>query len=280
VTTVGEFIRSQDAAQTPAARAVKAGGNPIRAFASLLPLADGLVVLAASAVAYLMRYGTEAMTPEIPAVTLLAAIFCVNLLRAGGAYHDQFNDGVVTQIARTARAWCGISLGLVLLGYLTKTSDSFSRTWTLSSFLLVLFGLTSLRVVMSLLMQHWRRTGRLARNVAVVDLSGNGQALVQRLAARGSQDVRLLGVYRDGAAANGGPDIVSLTVLSRSIRIDEVMVIPARVPEGAGAAAEAWALDAAMRRLGQIPAQLHICPELPASLQRRARLPCCSTRRC
>lgn len=265
MTTASQAIRNQDAAaQTPAGRAVKAGGNPVRALADMLPLADGLVVLAASAAAYLMRYGTEAVTPEIPAVTLLAAILCVNLLRAGGAYRDQLNDGVVTQIARTARAWCGISLGLVLLGYLTKTSDSFSRAWTLSSFLLVLLGLTSLRVVMSLLMQHWRRTGRLARNVAVVDLSGNGQALAHRLAARGSHDVRLLGIYRDGAAADGGPDIVSLTALSRSMRIDEVMVIPARTPEGAGAAAEAWALDGAMRRLGQIPAHLHICPELPS----------------
>ncbi len=265
MTAASPAVGSQDgAAQALAARAVRAGGNPLRMVAELLPLADGLVVLAASAIAYLMRYGAEAVTPEIPAVTLLAALLCVNLLRAGGAYRDQLNNGVATQIARTARAWCAISLGLVLLGYLTKTSDSFSRAWTLSSFLLGLFGLTGLRVVTSLLMQHWRRTGRLARNVAVVDLSGTGQVLAQRLAARGPQDVRLLGVYRDGAAADGGPDIATLTVLSRMVRIDEVMVVPARVPEGASNAAEAWALDGAMRRLGTIPAHLHICPELPS----------------
>ncbi len=264
MTTANPAVGSRDAAQALAARAVRAGGNPLRMVAELMPMADALVVLAASAIAYLMRYGTEAATAEIPAVTLLAAILCVHFLRASGAYRDQPNEGVATQIARTARAWCTVSLGLVLLGFLTKTSDSFSRAWTTTSFLLGLFGLTSLRVAASLLLQHWRRAGRLARHVAVVDLSGAGQGLVQRLAARGPQDVRLLGIFRDGGAADGGPDIATLTALSRITRIDEVMVIPGRVPEGAGNAAEAWALDAAMRRLGTIPAHLHICPELPS----------------
>lgn len=259
-----QSICSREAA-TPvlAMQKVAPGGNPIWAFANMLPLADGLVVLAASAVAYLLRYGIEAMTPEIPAVTLLAVVLCMNALRAGGVYRDQFSDGLVTQIARTARAWCAVSLGLVVLGYLTKTSDSFSRAWTVSSFLLALFGLAGMRVVMSLLVQHWRRTGRLARNVAVVDLSGRGEVLAERLAARGSQYVRLLGVYRDGAAADGGPDIGTLTALSRQVRIDEVMVVPAKTIES-GSVAEAWALDSAIRRLGIIPAHLHICPELPS----------------
>lgn len=264
MTVANPAAGSRNTAQALAARAVRAGGNPLRMVAELMPLADALVVLMASTVACLMRYGTDPVPREIPAVTLLAAILCVHLLRTGGAYRDQLNDSVATQIARTARAWCGISLGLVLLGYLTKTSDSFSRTWTTSSFLLGLFGFVGLRVATSLLMQHWRRTGRLARNVAVVDLSGAGQALAQRLAARGPQDVRLLGVYRDGAAADGGPDIATLTALSRIMRIDEIMVIPARMLEGTGNAAEAWALDGAMRRLGTIPAHLHICPELPS----------------
>ncbi len=263
MTAANPAVSSRNAAQALAVRAVRAGGNPLRMVAELMPLADALVVLAASAIACLMRYGMDPVPPEIPAVTLLAAILCVHLLRVGGAYRDQLNDGLTTQIARTARAWCAISIGLVLLGYFTKTSDSFSRAWTTSSFLLGLFGFTGLRVVTSLFMQHWRRTGRLARNVAVVDLSGAGQALAQRLTARGPQDVRLLGVYRDGAAADGGPDIATLTALSRITRIDEVMVLPARVPEGAANAAEAWAFDAAMRRLGTIPAHLHICPELP-----------------
>ena len=265
MTAASQPIRSWDAA-TPALamQRVAPGGNPMWALANMLPLADGLVVLAASAAAYLLRYGAEAVTPEIPVVTLLAVVLCMNALRAGGVYRDQFSDGLVTQIARTARAWCAISLGLVVLGYLTKTSDSFSRAWTVSSFLLVLFGLAGVRVVMSLLVQHWRRTGRLARNVAVVDLSGGrGEVLAERLAARGSQDVRLLGVYRDGAAADGGSDIGTLTALSRRVRIDEVMVVPARTI-GSGSAAEAWALDSVMRRLGIIPAHLHICPELPS----------------
>lgn len=264
LTAASQSVRSRDAVILAlATRKVAPGGNPIWALANMLPLADGLVVLAASAIAYLLRYGTEAMTPEIPAVTLLAVVLCINALRAGGVYRNQFSDGLVTQIARAVRAWCAISLGLVLLGYLTKTSDSFSRVWTVSSFLLVLFGLAGVRVVMSLLVQHWRRTGRLARNVAVVDLSGHGEMLAERLAARGSQDVRLLGVYRDGAAADGGPDIATLTALSHRVRIDEVMVVPARMIKS-GSTAEAWTLDSAIRRLSIIPTHLHICPELPS----------------
>ncbi len=246
-----------------AGRTLSPGGNSARLLADLLPLADGLVVLAASAAAYLMRQGTEAVSPEVPAITLLAAILCVNVLRAGGAYRDQLNDGVMTQIVRAARAWCGISLALVLLGYLTKTSDSFSRVWALASFLFALVGLACVRFALSLWVQHWRRSGRLARTVAVVDLSGSGQALAQRLAARGPQDVRLLGVYHDGAAA-GGPDIDALIALSRGVRIDEVMIIPASRNNEAHGRGTARSIDDAVRRLGTIPTHLHICPELPS----------------
>ena len=128
VTVASPAVRSRDAAQALAARAVRAGGNPLRMVADLLPWADGLVVLAASAVAYLMRYGTEAMTPEIPAVTLLAAILCVNLLRAGGAYRDQLNAGVVTQIARTARASASTVASVVT----SPVPTSSARAWSTS----------------------------------------------------------------------------------------------------------------------------------------------------
>ena len=231
------------------------GGNPMRLLADVMPLADAVMVLSASALAYLLRYRSGAVPLEMSSVTLLAAILCLNLLRAAGAYRQQLTAGVATQIATATRVWCGISLGLVLLGYATKSSDSYSRSWALAWFVIALVGLAGLRVAAAWLVLTWRRSGRLARTMAVVDLSGTGPALARRLAACGAQDVRLLGVY-DARPTRGSADIDALLALSRTTRIDEVMLTTTGQQDAA--------INAMVRRLGTLPTQLHLCPELPS----------------
>ncbi len=114
-------------ASSHAGRAISPGGSPAQLLADMLPLTDGTAVVGASAAACLLHTGIEKMGPGIPAITLLAAILCVNILRVGGAYRELLRDSMAMRITRVARAWCWVAMGLVLLGYLTKSSESISQ---------------------------------------------------------------------------------------------------------------------------------------------------------
>jgi Undecaprenyl-phosphate glucose phosphotransferase len=101
----------------------------------------------------------------------------------------------------------------------------------------------------------WRRRGRLARTVAIVVLSEHGHALVPRLCQRAGEEIRLVGVFGMVGATDRKNGLDDLLALARIFRIDEVIVaLPGKTETAA---------DAVIRRLGTIPTNVRLAPELP-----------------
>lgn len=234
------------------ARAFSPGGDPMRLLAGGLRLADVLIVLSSSVIAYLLRHGFVALPLEVMSTTLLAAILTFNLMHLSGAYGRHLAAGIGEQIGNAAQAWTLLFVTLVLLGYLTKTSEDYSRAWSIAWYLLALLGFVAARLVVAARLRRWRQSGRLARTIAIVDLAGNGQELARELQAQGP-DVRLVGIFSDSRGQHRASGIDDLIALSRLFRIDEVIVSTTGRQD----------LDALVRRLGTIPTNVRLCPELP-----------------
>ena len=226
--------------------------------AGLLPgaigLLDALVVAASSGLAYLLRNGVAPASGEILTSTMLAVVLTINALQIGGTYTKNVTDNFVVQIGRVVHAWTLVFVCLVILGYLTKTSGEYSRIWAVTWYSSALIGFALVRLLAVSQVQRWRRSGQLARTVAIVDLAGTGTELARRL-QQGGAKVRLAGVFllRPGPGRQNGID--NLIALSRLFRIDEVLVT---VSGGGGGE-----VDAVLRRLGTIPANVRLCPALP-----------------
>ena len=196
------------------ARTFSRTSDPIRLLGDALALADAGIVVLSSAGAYLLRHGPASVPLEITSTTLLATALTFNVMRLGGAYTRDATAPVGVQVRRAAQGWSLVFVALVIVGYLTKTSDTFSRLWAVGWYGSALVGFAVARVAAASRIRRWRVIGKLARTVAVVDLSGTGDDLARRMVRGAAGELRLVGVFSPERAAgrkNGLDDLVALS---------------------------------------------------------------------
>ncbi len=238
------------------ARAFSQSGNPMHLLGGAMAAADAGVVVLASAGAYALRHQAVGVSGEVVSITLLAAVLMLNAMRLAGSYTRRLDAAPAVQIGRAVQGWSGVFALLLILGYLTKTSDDFSRAWAVGWYASALVGVALVRLAASGRVRQWRRQGKLTRTVAVVDLTGAGYSLVRRLRDGSKGEMRMLGVFVPQPAAGARNGIADLIALSRLFRIDEVAV--------AVSGERDEAVEAVVRTLGTIPTDVHLCPEMPS----------------
>lgn len=223
-----------------------------RLLGGLLGFSDAALIAVSASVAHLVRHGWSAVPPEVVSATVLAMLLTVNALSIAGAYSSRAMDPLPQQVARVTRCWSAVVVGLLLLFYVTKTSESYSRAWAISWYLIGLALLCLARLAATAQIARWRANGQLARTVAIVDVSGCGEAIGRRLRRSLADEARLVGVFRGGGETD---EVAELLALSRLFRVDEILVIvPARTDAD---------ISGLLRRLGMIPANVRLCPLLP-----------------
>ncbi len=254
------------------ARALSSSLDPHRFVAGLLLLADGAVILAAAGMALLLRYGPVLPPPQLVVATGLALLIMFNATRQD-AGDRRLAEALPAQLVHVLRRWALTMVALLVGAYLTKTSDSYARLWAAYWFAIGMAGLGLVRLILVRRLRSWRRQGRLARMVAIVDLDGTGRVLARRLRDRSdfgrsadgepAEEVRLLGVFAP-ARSPGAPaaprssTIDDLLALAQLFRIDDVLVTiswPGN-PE----------TQSVLRRLSTMPTTVRLCPVLPPAL--------------
>lgn len=236
------------------ARAFSPGSSPMTMMSGAVLAADLAVVLATSCLAYLLRHGPVAITLEVAAGTVLAAVLTANLLKMAGCYGPLLTARTTVQIARALQGWCLVFAALLAFAYLTKTSEQFSRAWVITWFLGAVAGLVIVRVWAAARMRHWRRMGKLARTLAVVDLDGRGAALARRMLEGSAGEMQLLGVFSPRAGSRSG--VKELLGLARLFRVDEVIVA---VTDDVH-----HEVSAVLTQLGTIPTNVRLGLPMPA----------------
>ena len=238
------------------ARGRSASWEPLTLLAGAAGAADAVIIFVLSLFAFVLRNGFE-LPVYIVTTASLASLLMANALSLSGVYTTHIKDGFMPQVGRAVKAWSIVFVLLLAIGYLTKTSSDYSRLWAVCWYVTVVLGLALVRLGVSVQIRRWRSRGRLATMVAIVDLAGAGDAMVRRLAADGSSDARLIGVF--GADGAGPSDVNDLVDLSRLFRIDEIFVLVS----GSAPPAVGGQLASILRRLGTIPTNVRICPIIP-----------------
>lgn len=252
------------------ARSLSPTSDPGHMLVGALIAADAAVVLLSSAGAWMLRHGFGPFPLEAASISLLAAALTFNAMRAAGAYRRDMAASAAVQIGRALHGWSIVFVCLVLVAYLTKTSDDFSRAWAIGWYTLALIGFAANRCLAANRVRHWLRRGRLARTVAIVDLAGGSTRLVRQIVRDGAGQVRLVGVFGPQRSPDRKNGLSDLIALSRLFRIDEVIVaVSGRGREDAqgdlltGDAPSGADIDSVLRKLGTIPTNVRLCPELP-----------------
>jgi putative colanic acid biosynthesis UDP-glucose lipid carrier transferase len=242
------------------ARALSYGVEPAKYAAAALAAADAAVIIAVSLVFPAVQrasaglHGPRLLVTDL-AATGLTVILMLLVRQMDGGYAAELRIGVARQCGKAVRAWAVTGMVLLTIAYATRTSDLLPRSWTGLCGALVLGGLVMNRLAARPLLRRWRRQGRFARIVAVVDLAGNGTSFARALCGASAGDIHLIGVFggtNPAAGAKGVEDLVSLSAL---FRVDEVLVTVA--------GAQGDDVPRVLGRLATIPTKVRVCPVLP-----------------
>ncbi|MEX2453803.1 MAG: undecaprenyl-phosphate glucose phosphotransferase [Rhodospirillaceae bacterium] len=160
---------------------------------------DFVAICAASAVAHWFWLAGEVSAPwtTYMLVTVLAALFAVNAQNVAGSYKWDRLSVVGSSLYRTLAIWAGVLALLVLVAFVTKTSDQFSRAWFLLWFGAAGMLLGISRIVLYLAILDWKAQGRLARNVVVYGMGEIGEQLVAKLVSLPGNDIRIRAFFDD-----------------------------------------------------------------------------------
>jgi Undecaprenyl-phosphate glucose phosphotransferase len=214
------------------ARTIFSSGDPVRLIADAVAISDCMVIMGASLAACWIRYGIAPIQFEICSTTLFAVILMFNTMRSMRIDDRPPTAKSFLQLTAVVKAWTLVFASLIILAYLTKTSEAFSRAWAVAWYLIVLLGFVLVRLVATRVAARWRQRGRLARTIAIVDLAGSGAALASEISRSRAVDIRLAGVFYPKASPSKRNGIDDLVALSRLFRLDEVIVTIVRGDQG------------------------------------------------
>lgn len=140
-----------------------------RPIVSLAPLVDGVLVILASWLAYAIRWDSWSVPLNYLSVMVLGTGLLVILLPATGAYRSWRGDSHWRDIGNTLPGLVLVTVLLMVLGTLTKTTADFSRLWMGYWFLLSLAAMFLFRWCAGLL------EGRFGSEPARVLVVGDGE---------------------------------------------------------------------------------------------------------
>ncbi len=235
--------------------------------AGVLRLVDLLVILCSGAAAYSI-WLVEAPAvawPQYAIVAAFGALIAINLFHLNNAYEFEILSQLGSSLRHTLTAWTAAAAILLALSFVTKTTEDYSRAWSILWFALAFVALGVTRLLIYNRIRRWAEEGRLYRNVVIVGAGAIGQRLLGYLAASPDAGVRILGVFDDQlkqdaeslrAHCAGYPvlgDLESLVEYVRNHPIDTVIV------------ALPWSAERRLlgifAKLRSLPVDVRLCPD-------------------
>lgn len=139
----------------------------------------------------------------------ILVIFTVGLFFFFAQVYDLYRSwrgaSMRQEATRLWLAWLGVILGLLLLAYITKTSEVYSRRVILSWFALTPLLLTFWRMMMQLVLGYMRERGINTRKVAIVGAREVGADVARTILESPWMGMRPIGFFDDRKPAGSRP---------------------------------------------------------------------------
>ena len=229
----------------------------VRVAEFLLVGGAGLLLLSAG----IVDIGTN--LPLYGRVTLIGALAFAVLAESLGAYDIEAQFSLRVGWRQVTLAWAMTALFLITMGYLLKSSELVSRSWSLSWFMAGGGGLLLLRTVSTIAVRRLKNRGTFNERVAIFGAGAQGARFAEYVQAHDRLTITLVGIFDDrkpdrlpSHVANL-PMLGNLSTLIAMIRdglVDQVVV------------ALPWAAERRLQdvvsRLALTPVKVRLAPDL------------------
>jgi len=164
---------------------------------------DFVTVLICAALAYVLYIfiivGTEVSGDigrhSVTAV-LGAFLFVTGYERISGYKFQQLSN-LRWQFTRVALVWFCVLSVLLMVAFVAKMSDSYSRGWVILWTDTTLGFLVLQRIALQAAIRHWSRKGVFSRGIVIIGAGEPGAKLIKRLGQGGAGQTSILGVFDD-----------------------------------------------------------------------------------
>jgi Undecaprenyl-phosphate glucose phosphotransferase len=170
---------------------------------------DALLIFAAAQIAFYLRMPENLHLRTQPggpvnlvleqyiAVSAAAALLTVGLIHTSGAYHfERFRDAHY-QYRRVFLTTAAVFVGLIVVAFFTKVSDSWSRGWVIAWFALSVALLWGHRTVLQLRVRSWDAHGRLRSVIAIVGANDIAKRFIEHLEEHDPAAIEIVGLFDD-----------------------------------------------------------------------------------
>ena len=224
---------------------------------SFLPILDFICVLISGYLAYIARTGTLLLDDRYLLVILVSGFITVTIFNLTRIYLTSLNSAG-ENLRRLFFPLLAAGLVIIGIGYLSKSSEHFSRIWASLWFMLCLIAMVGGRTYLVYLGRSERIRRWLARRVVLVGEAEAALALYRSISERETPWLRVSGIFVTDGTPPTAPAVVvgtleALSAWSKEHPLDDIIVLPPRNDE-AGRLLE-W-----LKPLQLIPANLHVGP--------------------
>jgi polysaccharide biosynthesis protein PslA len=191
---------------------------------------DFCLVLTAAAAAFTLYFDIMNRSMAEAGRYIWAALFAATLFVAGferlGGYRLKLLLKLDWQLTRALTIWSATWSLLLLVAFLGKMSQTYSRGWALAWVAAAPTLLLTARVFIHLTVTRWVHDGHFARNIVIVGAGNEGQRLIAKLRDLQDQSVVIRGLFDDRKSWLPR-SVLGLTVLGTT---DDLLRVARRVP--------------------------------------------------
>ncbi len=184
-------------------------GNALKSTHDILSLmvraGDVLVVAFAGVLAYLWRFGVAGfpIPPRYSLLILTGALLLLVIFNGLGVYRSWRGGNLANMFGRVLIGWASVVATLLVLLFMLKVSDTYSRLW-LSTWALLAGGfLLAERFALYGLLRWFRLRGQNHKRVVMVGQSEVARELLRRIRSSGWTGFDVVAVFDDQASSNG-----------------------------------------------------------------------------
>lgn len=201
---------------------------------SLIKLLDCCVVLVAGVIALVLYLGLAIASAEWDRY-LLISLIAATLFVVGFDRIDGYTLGRLFmlhwQLTRVAAVWAITVSALLLVAFVVKVSQTYSRGWALGWIVIALILILIERGIARLAIARWVQQGYLAWNIAIIGAGAEGERLIAKLREAPDEGIVIRGVFDDRVKARGRTarlgitgTVADLVELARTEPVNEVMI--------------------------------------------------------
>ena len=242
--------------------------------AGMLRIIDAAIIVGSGILAHAAYSGIpEGSWSNYYLAALTGALLATVVFHLNQLYRID-GGAILTATARLFSSWSAVMLTLVVMAYLLRLSESYSRAWVVLWFAAALIGMGLSRAGLKLMQRHWMLEGRLTRTVAIVGGGSHAARLMRRLAlgaepginAPGGSAVgiKVLG-YFDDRSARSDPEIEKLGC-SRLGTVEDLIELARREPVDQIIVALPWSAETRvlklLQKLRSLPIDIALAPDL------------------